>query len=135
MFENIYYVCFVKEINTYKLLHVHDQTLFHQYKCFQTPKLGDSIKSLVAEVLVNSSRRCCLKLSVETRLLYGYLHTIAIYLISIMFENDVRSIYGFISKLYNKYSKSKAVKVNIREFMKSSQSALIFMLKADIVTS
>lgn len=36
-----------------------------------------------------------------------------------MFENDVRSIYGLISKLYNIYSKSKAVRVNIREFMKS----------------
>lgn len=51
------YVCFVKEINTYQLLHVHGQTLFHQDKCFPTPKLGDSIKSLAAEVLVNSSRR------------------------------------------------------------------------------
>lgn len=51
------YVCFGKEINTYKLLHVHGQTLFHQEKCFPTPKLGDSIKSLAAEVLVNSSRR------------------------------------------------------------------------------
>lgn len=73
---------FVKEMNTDKLLHVHEQTLFHQYKCFPTPKLGDSIKSSAAEVFVNSSRRAhaaaSMTISVETRLLYGYLHTISL---------------------------------------------------------
>lgn len=60
-------------------------------------------KSLAAEVLVNSSRRAlkptrCLELPVETRLLYGYLHTISLLL---YLENDVRSTYGLISYIMN----------------------------------